>query len=107
MQKSPIQQYGFSKDGHQDSNKFIHGGFLIAPHAKYSGTYFIKHSVRFREIVNLWRNNINFVIVILLMIQRCISVLSGLCSNKMLQPTQQYAVSLRYTLYCRSAELKR
>ena len=99
MQKSPIQQSKFFKGDHQDSNKFIHGGFLIAPHAKNSGTYFLKHGVRFREIVNLWRNNLNFVIVTLLIIQRCISVLSGICSNKSSNPTFLYAASLRYALY--------
>ena len=98
MQRFPIQQSKFFKDYHQDSNKFIHGGFLIALHAKYTGTYFIKHSVRFRKIVNLWRNNINFVIVTFL-IQRCISVLSGLCSNKSSNPTFLYAAPLRSALY--------
>ena len=98
MQKSPSQQSVYFKDDHQDSNKFIHGDLLVTLHAKHSATYFLKHRVRFREIVKLWYNNINFVIVTFLM-QRCISVLSGLCSNKSSNPTFLYAATLRSALY--------
>jgi len=98
MQKSPIQKSVYFKCTYQYSSIFIHGGVLIAQHVKNSSAYFLNHFVRIWDIAKLWHNNINFVIVTFL-IKRCISVLSGLCSNKSSNPTFLYAAPLRSALY--------
>jgi hypothetical protein len=60
-------------------------------------------------IIKLWRNNINCqsVKTVLNLTNRLSSALSGVSTNKALHLTQQYAVSLRYTLYRGSNELER
>ena len=106
MHKSPGQKSELFKDFHHQSNSVIHWWLMDIMASKTLSLLCLIHRMGFDITVKFWYYNSNFVIVKPL-IKQCNSALSGAGSNKALHLTSQHVVSLRYTMCCRSAELKR
>jgi len=109
MLLSPDQNKDTSKNCHQESGMVNKWWVIDCSVLKTLSTLFLIHRWCSAINIKLWLSNINLqsVKTVLSLTNWYSSVLSGACPNNALQLTSQYAVSLRYTLYCRSTELRR